>query len=483
MNTRLRFKLIAALIALSLAGLLVFQGYWLKGLYDTLYQQMETQTKEAMRMADYGEMFIRMKKTQRERGRQAMSGQDIWFYSDAKMTQHHEKDTLRNGKPDTEMHMRIDYGDMEDYPSIDSALIEYIGIIDGLGDLIQSAMHARIDSLEPIRIDNYRRLLDKELAARRIDTPHELRVIDRQRANEADSLATPWKDAARFDYPTSFLDESVVYRLYLKSPARVVLTQMAGILASSLLLLLLIVGAFVYLLRTILRQKSVEELKTDFTNNMTHELKTPISVSYAATDALLNFGEPVSEKQRKYLGIIKEQLIHLSGLVEQILALAVENRSTFRLRPERVTLGELIDSLLEQYRLKADKPVELSSSVADDITLTTDRTHLYNMLSNLLDNAIKYADKTPCRIRVSVRREERAVVIEVADNGPGISERYQRQIFDKFFRVPSGNLHNVKGYGLGLYYVHDMMSRQGGSVAVRSTPGKGSTFTLRFPTR
>ncbi len=255
---------------------------------------------------------------------------------------------------------------------------------------------------------------------------------------------------------------------------------MKGILISSFLLLLLIICAFICLLRTILKQKTVEELKTDFTNNMTHELKTPISVSYAAIDALLNFSDPVGGKQRKYLTIVKEQLIHLTGLVEQILALAVENRSTFRLRPETISLNELMNSLIEQYKLKASKPVEFTCPIPEDIELVADRTHLYNMLSNLIDNAIKYADKEPCRIEVAARQDDRETTISITDNGPGISEANQRHVFDKFFRVPNGNIHNVKGYGLGLYYVKDMMDKHGGVAQVESLPGKGSTFTLRF---
>ena len=213
---------------------------------------------------------------------------------------------------------------------------------------------------------------------------------------------------------------------------------------------------------------------------MTHELKTPISVSYAAVDALLNFSDPVNEKQKKYLTIVKDQLIHLTGLVEQILTLAVENRSTFRLRPETISLNELVNSLIEQYKLKASKPVEFTCSIPEDIELVADRTHLYNMLSNLIDNAIKYADKEPCRIEATAWQDDHETTISITDNGPGISEANQRQIFDKFFRVPSGNIHNVKGYGLGLYYVKDMMGKHGGTARVESVPGKGSTFTLHF---
>lgn len=486
MDTRLRFKLIALLIALSLASLLVFQGYWLKGLYDTLYKQMEINVEEAMKIADYKELFLRIKSIKEERGLTPQT-QEIYFGSEqesSKQTSITREDVYQLAtNPNSRMQLHIDYGDEEDFSSIDSTLTDYLYVIGEIENMVQQAMHANIDSMKPVDFNTYNKLLTLELKARNIDTPHELITCDKPSGawQYSDSLEpfVKWKDAVYFDYPIQN-ENTLYYRLYLKSPASVILTQMKGILISSFLLLLLIVFAFIYLLRTILRQKTVEQLKTDFTNNMTHELKTPISVSYAAIDVLLNFSRPVDEKQHKYLTIVKDQLTHLSGLVEQILTLAVENRSTFRLRPEKISLNELSRSLIEQYKLKVNKPVEFECSIPKQIELLADHTHIYNMLSNLIDNAIKYGDKEPCRIKLEIRQDEHETTISVTDNGPGISEANQRQIFDKFFRVPNGNIHNVKGYGLGLYYVKDMMAKHGGTASVQSTPGKGSIFSLHF---
>lgn len=483
MNIRLRFKLIALLIVLSLAGLLVFQGYWLKGLYDTLYKQMEINIEEAMKIADYKELFLRIRSIKKEQGALGPQTQDVYFSSeldpsnkqkmDAKASIHPQKedpdlnreDIFKTANPDSHMKLHIDYGDEEDFSSIDSTLTDYLYVIGEVEDMVQQAMHANIDSIKPIDFKTYNKLLTSELEARNIVTEHELVTI--YKPNNGDEKGwmhldkperfTTWKNPVHFDYPLHN-ESTLQYRLFLKSPASVILTQMKGILISSFLLLLLIICAFI----------------------MTHELKTPISVSYAAVDALLNFSDPVNEKQKKYLTIVKDQLIHLTGLVEQILTLAVENRSTFRLRPETISLNELVNSLIEQYKLKASKPVEFTYSIPEDIELVADRTHLYNMLSNLIDNAIKYADKEPCRIEATARQDNHETTISITDNGPGISEANQRQIFDKFFRVPSGNIHNVKGYGLGLYYVKDMMGKHGGTARVESVPGKGSTFTLHF---
>ena len=259
-----------------------------------------------------------------------------------------------------------------------------------------------------------------------------------------------------------------------------VFKQISGILISSLLLVILILIAFIYLIHTILRQKTVEELKTDFTNNMTHELKTPISVAYAANDVLLNYDNNANEKQKKYLGIIREQLTQLSGLVEQILTLSVENRNTFRLKQESIPITDIIPPLIEQHKLKAGKPVNFTINIPDNIAVFADRTHFYNMLGNLIDNAVKYSGDKPCDISIQAETQTNGIRISVTDNGIGISEASLPHIFDKFYRVPSGNLHNVKGFGLGLYYVKDMMAKHGGSVSVKSQPGKGTTFTLHF---
>ena len=505
MNIRLRFKLIALLIVLSLAGLLVFQGYWLKGLYDTLYKQMEINIEEAMKIADYKELFLRIRSIKKEQGALGPQTQDVYFSSeldpsnkqkmDAKASIHPQKedpdlnreDIFKTANPDSHMKLHIDYGDEEDFSSIDSTLTDYLYVIGEVEDMVQQAMHANIDSIKPIDFKTYNKLLTSELEARNIVTEHELVTI--YKPNNGDEKGwmhldkperfTTWKNPVHFDYPLHN-ESTLQYRLFLKSPASVILTQMKGILISSFLLLLLIICAFIYLLRTILKQKTVEELKTDFTNNMTHELKTPISIAYAANDVLLNYSSTTNEKQKKYLDIVREQLNHLSGLVEQILTLSVENRSTFRLHLETIQVAELLTPLIEQFKLKTDKPIDITTEVPEHMTVTADRTHLYNMLSNLIGNAIKYSGEKTCRIILKGTVSSQEMALSVTDEGIGISEANQKRVFDKFYRVPSGNLHDVKGFGLGLYYVSDMMSKHNGSVTVKSQLGKGSTFTLHF---
>lgn len=509
MHTRLSFKLIALLITLSLAGLVAFQGYWLKGLYDTLYIQLENNVKEAMKMADYQELIFRIQQVKKKRNTErqmftfSSEGPDSLLFENK-----NAQDSLRSAN-NSRLDISFQYDD-DDNLSLDSTLNSYLQVFNHLEKYVHQGLHHQIDSLEPLNFDRYYYGLKEELHQRGIDTPFELFVhyeedkqikatmyLGKYKKNKhfiPDSLSRdslellnlppspaypPWKNTISFDYPILSQDAQY-FRLYLKSPTQVVLSQMYGILASSVSLFILIIIAFVYLLRTILHQKTVEELKTDFTNNMTHELKTPISVSYSAIDALLNFSNDTNEKQRKYLTIVKEQLVHLTGLVEQILTLAVENRSTFRLHPEPIAVAPLIETLVQQYRLKASSNVRFTTSVPPNLTVTADRTHLYNMLSNLIENAIKYTEGEDCRIVVSAEATSQQVCISVTDNGIGISEAHQKHIFEKFYRVPNGNLHNVKGYGLGLYYVRNMMDKHHGTIRLKSAPGKGAAFTLCF---
>ncbi len=254
---------------------------------------------------------------------------------------------------------------------------------------------------------------------------------------------------------------------------------MTGILATSFIILLILGFSFWFLIRTLLRQKTLEEIKSDFTNNITHELKTPIAVAYAANDALLNFNQAEEKTKRdQYLRICQEQLQRLSSLVEQILSMSMERRKTFRLHPEEVNLKELIVSLVEQHQLKADKPMQITLEIEPEtLTIVVDRTHFSNIISNLIDNAVKYS-KERADITIRCRQTEQTVTISIADRGIGIPLDKQKHIFDKFYRVPTGNLHNVKGYGLGLFYVKSIVEKHGGTITVKSEPGKGSIFTI-----
>ena len=227
-----------------------------------------------------------------------------------------------------------------------------------------------------------------------------------------------------------------------------------------------------------LKQKSLEEMKSDFTNNITHELKTPVAVAYAANDALLNFdagNDP--ERRREYLEISQGQLEKLEGMIEQILSMSMESRKTFELKRETIELKPLLQTLADQHTLSAGKPCDINVNVDNGLVLDADRFHLSNIVSNLIDNAIKYSGDS-VHIDITAKATDEGTEIRFRDNGIGIAPDKQKRIFDKFYRVPTGNIHDVKGYGLGLYYAKTMVEKHGGTIEVSSTPGKGSEFIL-----
>lgn len=368
--------------------------------------------------------------------------------------------------------------------------------ITNMAAYIQRGMHSGLDIFIEPSFATYDSLLNARLREMDIDIRYRLQYLYSgydayDRWLYTDTLATggtpgyiPGPDAVSYQYAFSS-SEHDVYRLTTEPLGNLVLRQMAGILTTSLVILLILGFSFWYLIRTILRQKTLEEMKSDFTNNITHELKTPIAVAYAATDALLNFHQADDPgKRERYLRICQEQLGRLGGLVEQILSMSMERRKTFRLRLEEVRLADLLPSLIELHKLKADKPVHVTLDIVpEDLTVTADRTHLANIVSNLLDNAVKYS-RDRADITVRCRRTETDdrtwAEINVADHGIGIARDRQPHVFDKFYRVPTGNLHEVKGYGLGLFYVKTMVEKHGGTVEVKSEPDKRSEFIVRI---
>ena len=282
------------------------------------------------------------------------------------------------------------------------------------------------------------------------------------------------------------------YVLVMEPITTTVLGQMVGILATSLFIIFILGFVFWYLIHTMLKQKTLDEMKSDFTNNITHELKTPIAVAYAANDALLNYGMlSRPDKARNYITIAQEQLRRLSSMVEQILSMSMERRKAMQLNIVDVSIKNTLEPLLVQHKLKASKKVEFSLSVEPEcLTARADHMHLSNILSNLIDNAIRYSGDS-VRIDITAFATDdadargkgygRTVVLSVKDNGIGIAKDKLPYVFDKFYRVADGNKYKVKGYGLGLFYVKSLMGKMGGSVTVESEIEKGSCFTLTFP--
>ena len=359
-----------------------------------------------------------------------------------------------------------------------------------LAVVLQKGIHIGIDQLCPTDYHVYDSLLNLQLQEAGVHQPYRLEVVSRDSSMtvcdtilvSCDSAFIATADTRNYDYSFD-TDGQVTYRLWVGPVTSIVLRQMGGILATSFVIVIVLGLSFWYMIHVILRQKSLDEMKTDFTNNMTHELKTPIAVAYAANDVLLNFKKNCDEEERrKYLTVCQEQLTKLSALVEQILSMSMERRKNFRLSIERSDMGELLDEVVRTFRLRADKNAVIELKLeSEGIFASVDRVHMANAVGNLIDNSLKYSGDRAAEVSVRCWQTGNGEVkISVSDNGIGISHDKLQYVFDKFYRVPTGNRHEVKGYGLGLHYVKTIVDMHGGRVTAESRLGGGSTFCIEI---
>ncbi len=254
-------------------------------------------------------------------------------------------------------------------------------------------------------------------------------------------------------------------------------------LALSILFTGLILFCFIYTISVILQQKKISEIKNDFINNMTHEFKTPIATISLATDSLGSSMVMGNEgKTKKFLRIIKEENTRMLNQVEKVLQMA--QIDTMQIKPVPVDINDLLSKAVSNAELKIAErsgTIELKLNATQTI-IEADQNHISNIIANLLDNAEKYTEVTP-HIVVETFDDKEGIRISIRDNGIGISKESIKHIYEKFYRVHTGNLHNVKGFGLGLSYVKAIVDAHGGRILVQSELGKGTTFTLFLPNK
>lgn len=271
-------------------------------------------------------------------------------------------------------------------------------------------------------------------------------------------------------------DSDMYYRAYMTPLTRHILSEMAGVIVTIFLLMLAFSLAFRYLFHTVSKMRTIEEMKDDFVSNMTHELKTPIAIAYSANDALLNY-DTDNDPQKKvtYLNIANKQFKRLGELVENILAMSMERRKTMQLKPETILLRPFVEEIAAFQRIRGDKEITIKVNVDEYASVEADRTHLANVLNNLIDNAIKYSGD---KVTITIHADNDC--IRISDNGIGIPAKSIPYLFNKFYRVPHGNRHDVRGYGIGLYYVKSILDKMNWSIAVKSKEAEGSIFTIKY---
>lgn len=289
-------------------------------------------------------------------------------------------------------------------------------------------------------------------------------------------------------YQTTLFSQDIIRdpgMLFINFPDKesLIFSNLTSTMASSAGLLLVLISIFSYTLYAILKQKKISEMKTDFINNMTHEFKTPVSTIMIASEALRD-PEILEDKTRvsRLAGIIYDENVRLGNHIERVLSIARLEKRELQLENEPVDMNLLISAVVDSMDLQLQKKgaVLVQELYAQNPVVRGDELHLSNVIYNLLDNANKYSKENP-HIRLSTRNSGNQLIIEVADKGIGISREHSKRIFDQFYRVPTGNLHDVKGFGLGLNYVMDIITQLKGTISVKSEKDKGTIFEIILP--
>lgn len=274
----------------------------------------------------------------------------------------------------------------------------------------------------------------------------------------------------------------VSYQLNLGNTFPYLFRQLTQPLLFSILLLGITILSFVLLYRNLLRQQRLAALKNEFISNITHELKTPIATVGVAIEALKNFNAIDDPKRtREYLDISQNELQRLSLLVDKVLKLSMFEKKEVELKYEMFDLKEVVNEVVGSLRLQFEKNnARVTVTTEGNLVLHADRLHLLSVVFNLLDNSLKYS-KENLSVQINLAEKENSIVMIVTDNGIGIDAEYKEKVFEKFFRVPHGDTHNAKGYGLGLSYVARVIEQHKGTIAVESQPGIGTSFTITLP--
>jgi two-component system, OmpR family, phosphate regulon sensor histidine kinase PhoR len=331
--------------------------------------------------------------------------------------------------------------------------------------------------------------LQKELSQRGISTPYQLGIYNKQNGKMV--LADAAADASEIKrtkymvklFPDDLVPQSWYLAVVFPEKRKFVLNSIGLILPGSFLFMLIIIISCGFTIFMLLKQKKLSEMKNDFINNMTHEFKTPIATISLATDAI---NDPRisenKEKVRHYTSIIKEENNRMDLQVQKVLNAALMDKEDFKLNFDPLDAHEVIGKLIERFRLQiAQRSGTLTwHAEAKEHLIFADEVHFGNMINNLLDNANKYSQDAP-DITVSTCNKNSDLIIEVEDHGIGMARETQKRIFDKFFRMSTGNIHDTKGFGLGLNYVKTIVNAHKGTIEVKSEIKKGSIFKIKIP--
>lgn len=355
--------------------------------------------------------------------------------------------------------------------------------------LLANKAISEFETWDVLKIDEEQlhKVLAEELLNRDIPIPFEFAILkDSVFVNKkpvTDSLKLLETEYQVNLYPNDIFQKNLQLALFFPGRENFVYRSLNWLLLASFLFSVIILLTFGLSIFYILRQKKISEMKSDFINNMTHEFKTPIATISVATDSITNakvLNDP--ERIRYFAGMIKKENMRMNRQVEDILTIARLDQKDFEFKWEAIDVHELIDDAIQGIKIQIEKrggKIETNFNAANSV-ITTDKIHCTNVIYNLLDNANKYSAESP-QIKISTTNKSNGVLISVEDKGIGMTKAVQSKIFERFYRQTSGNIHNVKGFGLGLNYVKAVLEANRGNISVQSESGKGSRFEMFLP--
>jgi len=330
--------------------------------------------------------------------------------------------------------------------------------------------------------------LKQSLTFSNIRTPYEFAIIKNGVVEDGTFTKSQKSDFLKSNYmvrlfPDNLIRQDLILSVIFPARANYVLGSMAWILGGSMLFSLFILATFALSLYFIIRQKKISEMKSDFINNMTHEFKTPIATISLAADTITNPKVINNESSvRHFISMIKKENSRMNKKVETILQIASLDRKEIEFRFENVSIHKIIEHAVDTIEIQVHQrngKIILNLQATEPV-IYGDSEHLINLVNNLLDNSIKYSNDAP-EITVKTENSERGIILSVEDNGIGMTKAVQSKIFERFYRQGSGNVHDVKGFGLGLNYARAIIDAHKGNITVYSEPGKGSRFEIFLP--
>lgn len=483
-----KLRWLGILMIITLVGITGFQAYWVKQNYDrekrTLDVKADITFKETVRHLQASKLNIGRifpdsphKKNVRVFVDKSGEGEVILregpgeeMISTINILREKLKDSLNKQAFGTGMMISMDKSSMKFRR--DSSFHYFENRITPQGDNIIRFLY-NVDSLQDsIKVKEIKTAYSEALRQQQIDIPFTI-----TRTDSLSALHRPIPNEVTIGFANP-----ITYQLQIGNSFPYLLKRILSSILFSIFLVGFTILSFVLLYRNLLRQRKLAELKNDFISNITHELKTPIATVGVAIEALKNFNA-INDPQRtkEYLDISSNELQRLNLLVDKVLKLSMFEKKEIDLKPETVNMQELVHEVASSMRLQIEKfHAKVDVKAEGDLSLQGDKLHLLSVIYNLLDNALKYSNGN-LLVEIDLKEKNNFVEMVVKDNGIGIPQEYQDRIFEKFFRVPAGDTHNAKGYGLGLSYVAHIVEKHNGTVSVESKPGAGTKFIINLP--